>query len=346
MTLTAIYAYRFYKNIKEHDSKNRIKNLVLFGIFSICSCYTHYYALITAGVINLIELIYLVKLRKEEEKALKHFIILAVIQVILYLPWLIYLITQFIQVNNGYWISINWIGTLLGVITSVFCEGENGKFAINIKNIVVLITSCLIYGYLIFKIVKNKKDMKLAGLSLGIYACVIAIVSIISIKTPILYPRYLTVITGLYVFAISYVLSKEDNKIITSSICLIILVLGISYNIQKIKDNYDKSNDDLYEYLEQNLKENDVIASINIDVTALTSLRFPNYKHYFLTPEYRKGLEAFCPEMIICDDYQFLKDVKGRVWIILEGKGENTEDEKLIRTKYFGYTYYIKLLDG
>ena len=94
VTLTAIYAYRFYKNIKNKDEKGKIKNLVLFGILSICCCYTHYYALVTTGLINLFLLIYLIKNRKEDKKALINFLILAGIQILLYIPWLIYLIGQ------------------------------------------------------------------------------------------------------------------------------------------------------------------------------------------------------------------------------------------------------------
>ena len=38
VTLIAIYAYRIYKN----GNEKQIKNWVLFGIFSLASCYTHY----------------------------------------------------------------------------------------------------------------------------------------------------------------------------------------------------------------------------------------------------------------------------------------------------------------
>jgi len=343
ITLTAIYAYRFYKSV--HEENYKMKNLILFGIFSICSCYMHYYALVAAGLMNIILLVYLIKTNKQKN-ALKHFIILIGIQIIIYLPWLICFAVQLIRVNNGYWIKVKPIGTALEVISAGFGQEANGDFIINTKNIVALVISCLLYIYLIFKIFKDRKNLKPAIVSLGIYIGVIAIIAIISIKTPLLNARYLSVVMGIYVFTISYILSKESNKILTFGICFIVLVLGINHNIQMIQDNYDKSNDDLYEYLGENLKENDVIASINIDVTALTSLRFPNYKHYFLTPEYKEQLKAFEPEMIMYEDYEFLEDVKGRVWMIVGSEEENIDkDSKIIKTKYFGYTYYIKLFD-
>ena len=56
-TLTAIYAYRIYKN---SDGKNT-KNWVLFFIFSLSSAYTHYYSLAASTIINIMLLIFLVR---------------------------------------------------------------------------------------------------------------------------------------------------------------------------------------------------------------------------------------------------------------------------------------------
>lgn len=92
ITLTAIYAYRFYKSVKEKDDKNRLKNLILFGLFSISSCYIHYYALVTTCLINLFLLIFVIKNSKEDKRALVYFLILALVQVVLYVPWLVYLL--------------------------------------------------------------------------------------------------------------------------------------------------------------------------------------------------------------------------------------------------------------
>ena len=46
VTLMAIYLYRFIK-------QKNLKNIVLFGVFSIISCYMHYYALACDGILNL-----------------------------------------------------------------------------------------------------------------------------------------------------------------------------------------------------------------------------------------------------------------------------------------------------
>ena len=102
VTITSIYAYRLYKG------KFTNKNLIIFGIFSLAGAYTHYYALMASGLINLLLFIYLLKNLKEKKKELIKFIICAVLQIILYIPWLMCLITQMTNVSEGFWISLTF----------------------------------------------------------------------------------------------------------------------------------------------------------------------------------------------------------------------------------------------
>ena len=77
VTLTAIYAYRIYNGANEHkgtvvsrvsangaptraNANVNIKNWVIFAICSLAGAYTHYYALMASGLINLILLIGLI----------------------------------------------------------------------------------------------------------------------------------------------------------------------------------------------------------------------------------------------------------------------------------------------
>ena len=151
ITLTAIYAYRFYKNIKEKEEKRKIKNLIIFGIFSICSCYIHYYALVTTALINLFLLIYLIKNRKEAVKDLRNFLILAVVQMILYLPWIVFLFAQINHVHNGFWIEINPVSTPIESLSFQFRRELDSDFVFDAHTIITLIASILMYLYLAFK---------------------------------------------------------------------------------------------------------------------------------------------------------------------------------------------------
>lgn len=97
IAVTSIYAYRFYRNVKDKNDTGKMKNIVIFGIFSVCACYIHYYALITTCLINLLLLIFLIRNRKDAKIDLRNFLILAGIQVLLYIPWLVYLL----RTNNA-----------------------------------------------------------------------------------------------------------------------------------------------------------------------------------------------------------------------------------------------------
>ena len=64
----------------------------------------------------------------------------------------------------------------------------------------------------------------------------------IFLHTSILYYRYLFVITGLLIFSISYILSKEKNNKIIWTICAGICIIATMNNVKMIKDGYSGTN--------------------------------------------------------------------------------------------------------
>ena len=290
VTIMAIYAYRFYKSVKDKNvMKNQNKNLIIFAIFSILSCYTHYYALATAGLINLILFIFLIKNvlkarkqkdldikdKKEISKPLKKFIIAAIIQVILYIPWLLFLIEQMTRVGGGFWIQLN-LNTLIEVPSLQF--RVQTESTINTTAIISLIASILLYiyiGYRIYKAKKNEEEILPAIISIIIYITVIAAVLIISlIGSPILVGRYLLTLTGLYIFVFAFFMAKEERKWVTKMICAIILILSFIGNYNTIKNNYDTTNQEVMSFMEENIQKGDIIIYNEIGVRRSISLIF------------------------------------------------------------------------
>ena len=290
VTIMAIYAYRFYKSVKDKNAmKNQNKNLIIFAIFSILSCYTHYYALATAGLINLILFIFLIKNvlkarkqkdldikdKKEISKPLKKFIIAAIIQVILYIPWLLFLIEQMTRVGGGFWIQLN-LNTLIEVPSFQF--RVQTESTINATAIISLIVSILLYiyiGYRIYKAKKNKEEILPAVISIIIYITVIAAVLIISlIGSPILVGRYLLTLTGLYIFVFAFFMAKEKKKWVTGIICAVILILSFIGNYNSIKNNYDTTNQEVMNFMEENIQKGDIIIYNEIGVRRSISLIF------------------------------------------------------------------------
>ena len=356
VTITAIYANRIYKN------ELSIKNWVIFALFSLLSAYTHYYGLMFAGIINVILFIYLLKNRKGKNKDLKIFIIQAVVECLLYVPWLYYFIKQLTSVGGGYWIKLEFPDTLYNVLGIQYMG--------NLSNIFGFCFAICLYIYLGFVIYRCKKErisIKNARNSLILYVLIVFIAFLISLKSPILYPRYLMTITGLLIFFIADIMAKEKSKYITIEICIIIFVTSLISNINIINNNYDNTNMKQIEYLEENIKDDDIIVYSNIGNGSVFAVYFKDNKQYFYNGDHwnvEEAYKAYGPQMETVEDLDFLKDYKGRIWIIdstdssfyndkFKTDDYKVIDSKVIKTKYpssfdtnySGYEYNLILIE-
>lgn len=356
VTITAIYANRIYKN------ELSIKNWVIFALFSLLSAYTHYYGLMFAGIINVILFIYLLKNRKGKNKDLKIFIIQAVVECLLYVPWLYYFIKQLTSVGGGYWIKLEFPDTLYNVLGIQYMGSLS-----NIFGFCFAICLYIYLGFVIYRCKKERISVKNARNSLLLYVLIVFIAFLISLKSPILYPRYLMAITGLLIFFIADIMAKEKSKYITIEICIIIFVTSLISNIDIINNNYDNTNMKQIEYLEENIKDDDIIVYSNIGNGSVFAVYFKDNKQYFYNGDHwnvEEAYKAYGPQMETVEDLDFLKDYKGRIWIIdstdssfyndkFKTDDYKVIDSKVIKTKYpssfdtnySGYEYKLILIE-
>lgn len=356
VTITAIYANRIYKN------ELSIKNWVIFALFSLLSAYTHYYGLMFAGIINVILFIYLLKNRKGKNKDLKIFIIQAIVECLLYVPWLYYFIKQLTSVGGGYWIKLEFPDTLYNVLGIQYMGSLS-----NIFGFCFAICLYIYLGFVIYRCKKERISIKNARNSLILYVLIVFIAFLISLKSPILYPRYLMTITGLLIFFIADIMAKEKSKYITIEICIIIFVTSLISNINIINNNYDNTNMKQIEYLEENIKDDDIIVYSNIGNGSVFAVYFKDNKQYFYNGDHwnvEEAYKAYGPQMETVEDLDFLKDYKGRIWIIdstdssfyndkFKTDDYKVIDSKVIKTKYpssfdtnySGYEYNLILIE-
>lgn len=345
VTILGIYAYRLSK-------KQKLSYWIIFGISSLACIYTHYYSLMAAGIINLILLIYLIK--SKNKKAYITQIIIGIIQVILFLPWLIYFTSQLSTMhNNGFWISIKFPETLLEILGYQF----SGNLNLNLGVVIEL----LFLMYCIYIVLKTKPKNNIpALLAVSIYILVIIAAGIISVVlgTHILYYRYLFVVTGLGFFAISYLFSK-GKPIIISVFCIIILITGIFNQVYMIKENYDSSNSQAINYIKENIKKGDKFIISDLGAGTAISVNFFDYKHYFYNKSdwgVEEAYKAFGKDFETVTNTNFIKECKTRTWIIVDVNSKfydkyfNNENYKLIsnktfETKYKDYVFNLYLVD-
>lgn len=354
VTIMAIYAYRIYK-------KSSTKNWIIFAIFSLASAYTHYYALATAGIINLLLFIYLLKnaiKQKSYTKELKSFTISAIVQIILYIPWLYSLLNQITGVSKGYWISAPSAKLLL----QIFCFQFTGNLDIMfVPQWTSVALGIILLIYCIYCAIANKGEKTAGRLAIGVYLIVFVAMYIISLKTPILYARYFLNLTGLFIFFMAFFIAKDKNKLLTIMICLITLAVAILVNLNVSKMNYAENNKVPLEYVKQDLQQGDMILFGNRGSGFTISMQlvdvpncFYDYENWNVEPAYK----AFGKEMIYTNNIEILENYKGRIWIVnsddysiyeefKEKYGDKIEliKQEIFNTEYHGYNYSICLIE-
>ena len=345
ISVLSIYALRLTKD-------STWKNWLIFFLSSLLSIYTHYYGLMAAGIINLCLLIYLIKNKRKND--IVRIVTFGVIQGLAYLPWILFLMQQMKNVSGGFWIGFTFPNTIMEILSSQYIG--------NLNYYVGFIISIAIYIYLGVVIHRYKGNKTSVKLSIGIYIAVIIAALIITLfmKTSILYYRYLFIITGLYIFTISFILSKEKNTKIIWLVCAITTVLALTSNIKMIKDNYKEENEEPIKYLQENVQKEDTFVSdqTTFGTGSVVSVWFPDNKQYFYNPDnwhVEEAYKAFGPNFTTVTDTEFLNDLSDRVWIIDNSDKaiyNNTfkddfdiVSEKLIWTGYHGYCYEILLVE-
>ena len=371
VTLMAIYAYRIYKRKEEKN----IKNWILFAIFSLASAYSHYYALVAAGIINLLLFISFVvdaKQKKQFTYSLKAFILSAVIQIACYLPWIMYLLLQVSQVSNGFWIGISFPGTIIEFFTFQF-TGNLGDTTY-VSNILAGIFGIIICVYMIYLYVKRKKENKensdenkkkesnLALLAISVYGLVILAVCLASliIWRPVIYARYMLCVTGLFLFFLADTMAKMGNQKWNMLISTLCIAISIVIMINLVQNNYDASNQEPLNYIKENIQEGDVILNGNEGSGFVIGANYPEHTHYFWDQanwNVEEAYRAFGTDMHTVYNLDDFKNFTGRVWIINANNYaicdyvlENFENAELLekkefKTKYKNFEYTFALVN-
>lgn len=359
--VTALYGYRIYKSGISN------KNWMIFSIFSLASAYTHYYSLVAVGLINIALFIYFlvnnIKQRNYEVKYIKYSenlkksIISAIVQILLYLPWLVVLLGQFMGVSNGFWIGAP---NFLEMFEFQF-TGNLGTSA-HVNKIISYAFSAILAIYMIYLFCKKRKEIKAAKMALILYFGVLLTVGIVSLKTPILYARYLLTITGVFLFVLAVLMAKDNNKTRVDIICIMILIVSAILNISLVKINYDESNSKPIDFMESSIEDDDIIivdnAAGGYGSGFVSGVNFPDNKLYFwdrLNWNVEEAYKAFGETVYTLDN---LKDYKGRIWVVSDNDESllNAVIEELggdievlcyerFDTKYQGYQYAISLIE-
>lgn len=171
----AVFAYKAYVF-------NGKKDWVLYTFFGLASAYTHYFALVSVGIIYGM-LFFAILIKKRE--LIKPWVITAIMTVILYIPWLrLFIIQLKYKMDNEYWIE----PITLKTIKSYFIE----MFGVR-KNLWTAVTALICYVMMLAGLYKKEKNQYIpAMLSASVPALTLATGLLASFAVrPVFVVRYL-----------------------------------------------------------------------------------------------------------------------------------------------------------
>ena len=277
------------------------------------------------------------------------------------MPWIVPFLYRSLKSSGGFWIKITFPNTLMELLNFQYNGTLGDPFTK--KAIIALAFAVVLYGYIIIKEIlqvrKEKRKLFNAGeLAILIYLLVILGAWILSKKTEILYSRYLLVITGFLIFELAYFLSKE--KVVVMAIIIVFLTGMSVYNeYHLVRENYASSNLEAINYMKENIQDGDIIIYNRINMAILNTY-FPDNTQYFLNFGHwgiHEAYKAYAPSMKIVEDWNFLNDFYGRIWImdsedstyvydnIDKNIVETVGECKHFEAAYHGYKYDITLVE-
>lgn len=300
VTLCGIYAYKAYIS-------NSNKDWILFGVFGILSAYTHYYALMGIAFVNLFLIIAVIR-RKRVAKCF----IVAISEIILYIPWIAVLLGQIINVSHGFWISINY-KTIFSEILQFYFSGSS----IHNLNLFISYSIAALFLYFLIRSIVNKSDRNIpVTLSLIIYIVCITIALIVSLVRPVFVVRYLLPITGFLYISMAYSFSKIKSKKIIYCISLVFVAITIMCYPIKYGNGHNADNIEFFNRLQSEYKEGDIIVNSSLIISGVVSEKFPSAKQFCYYSWGGEQFDAYKPSLSIYGDLSFLDNYEGRIWCI------------------------------
>lgn len=283
---------------------------VAFFLSSLAAAYLHYYGVLSAFLINLFLLVFIVKhcltQRRAGEKLpfapLGVLLFGAVVEVLLYLPWLLVLLTQVGVVSSGtYWSDVQFPRTLIEwllypVYTShiVFADHSGWQYVVLAYCAGTLAVLALVVAavQLVLRLRKNRAWALSSGrpvlgrwtrmkrwilqrpgamaavMGLLLYFGVLgfAVVASVAMDTLIVYYRYLSVAICGLILAVSVLVAAIPNRKVVGALVVALLAAAITSQSIFVQDAYSEGNQEPLDWFMESLAEYSEEAGAQIPV--------------------------------------------------------------------------------
>lgn len=247
-TASGIFAYEMIKDYS-------VKNLIIFTVVSVLAGYSHHFAFVSVGFVYLYLLIYYFLFDRNN---IKRWFICLMLTIVLYFPCLIVTLKQFKSVSGYFSMPDVTLAVFIKYIRYPYTVGNT------VCSIALLISVMVILIYAIIRLIKKldiTADMYALCMFLVYYGVLVFGTIVSKIMTAnIFVDRYLFFAHGMIwlFFAIEVGKLKKYNYVF---IVVTIMACAAGY-INEYKIEYDTNPDAVIAYLETEVKDGDVLYTI------------------------------------------------------------------------------------
>lgn len=316
--LCAIYAYRLSE--KDASAKNRI----LFAVFAVAAAYTHYFALFTIAIINLLLLVRTIR----KKQSVKAWFITGIAEFIAYLPGLLIFLAQTkSQTNTPSWREIKWPDLVFDLASYHLIGDGIGSFASGTLYSIcgaIFLALYILGGFLIYRRIKQDgENGNAAKWSLFIYFGVVLFTLTLSLFWVVYFVRYTVVMLPLLVFPIAYYIAGCKLSLQKAAAALTLLAIFIPA-VCILQTNRKQSSFDYVEaYFEDKLEADDCFIFENMAGYNI-AVMYPERTSYYYNGggwDIEDAYKAFgsSNHVIRSMDIPELNHYTGRIWVINDG---------------------------
>lgn len=215
--LNALYALRIWRD-------GSWRNWAVFALSGTCAAYTHYFAMVSAGVVYGL---LLAAIAAKKRRLLPRWTAASALTVLLYLPWLACFVRQLAyKAAHEYWIKPLTPRSVLDSVWSLFSSKGVYGFA-------AYVFACYGISFLCLLLRKNRGEILLAlsGLAVPAGTALVGIAASLLVR-PVFIIRYLVPSIPVLLLSVAYAVGKIRSSVL-ASVLLTALFMGGAGNFSK-----------------------------------------------------------------------------------------------------------------
>lgn len=282
----AVFAYKVYL-------RRIFINYILMALFAIGAAYTHYYALVSVGIIYILLSIAIL----QQKRNIVRLILFGLIVLLAYSPWIPAFISQIQSVQRNFWIETPVPKDYL-LFLYYFFSPKEPSHPYTVFNLLVMATALSVMLLLIaagvFFVTRLPKTKRLATAHAFVFVYILVFVVTLGITyliKPISVPRYTSCMLGPLLLGVAVYcteLWKHKQKILVSASFIWLALLSAARFVSEAQYNkiQDRELIEISEFLDRGTREpKTMISSLqSYPELAKLSVLMPNRNYYLHSP--------------------------------------------------------------